>query len=396
MPPERASPSPPGVVPRPELGEGDARSLPRGWPDGFAATERDREALLTLSTMHVIPSELYALAWREGTASACLAATRTPRSERSRPTPAQLMASLEDRGGRFLVPTDPGFPDRLLDLPDPPAFLFVRGAVPLEAVAVGVVGARRCSSYGRETSEAIGRGLASTGVTVVSGAALGIDGAAHRGALGGEGHTVAVLGSGIDVPYPPSNRDLIERVAVEGAVVSEYPPGTPARAFRFPARNRLLAALASAVVVVEGAAGSGSMITAEIATDLGRDVYAVPGNVSSQLAEVPNALIRDGAPLVRHAPDVLDSLRSIDSEAFRALREGDAGPPPDEEGLTAEERRVLAALAAPTTAEQVAADAGLPTHRVFPLLAALELRGLVRDVGGRFERRSRDAGGGQA
>lgn len=135
------------------------------------------------------------------------------------------------------------------------------------------------------------------------------------------------------------------------------------------------------------------MITAEIATDLGRDVYAVPGNVSSQLAEVPNALIRDGAPLIRHSRDALDSLRSVDSEAFRALREGDTGPPPEGEGLTAEERRVLAALAAPATAEGVAADAGLATHRVLPLLAALELRGLIRDVGGRFERRSGDEGG---
>jgi len=369
----------------PEL---DARSLPRGWPEGFAATDADREALLRLSTMHVIPSELHALAWREGTASACLAATPVPRSKRPRPEPAELLSRLEACGGRFLVVGDAGFPDRLLDLPDPPAFLFVRGSVPLDAVAVGIVGARRCSSYGREASEAIGRGLAEAGVSVISGAALGIDGSAHRGALRGEGHTVAVLGSGVDIAYPPSNRALIDRIAVEGALVGEYPPGTPANGFRFPARNRLIAALVSAVIVVEGAAGSGSMITAEIATDLGRDVYAVPGNVSSQLAEVPNALIRDGAPLIRHSRDALDSLRSVDSEAFRALREGDTGPPPEGEGLTAEERRVLAALAAPATAEGVAADAGLATHRVLPLLAALELRGLIRDVGGRFERRS--------
>lgn len=366
-----------------------ARALPRGWPEGFAATEADREALLTLSTMHVIPSELHTLAWREGTAAACLAASPVPKSRRPPPTAGELVARLEDCGGRFLVPTDPGFPERLLDLPDPPALLFVRGAVPLEAVAVGIVGARRCSSYGREAAEAIARGLAVAGVMVVSGAALGIDGAAHRGALHGEGHTVAVLGSGIDVPYPPSNRALIERIATEGALVSEYPPGTPANGFRFPARNRLVAALARAVIVVEGAAGSGSMITAEIATDLGRDVYAVPGNVSSQLAEVPNALIRDGAAMIRHAQDALDSLRNLESHAFRALREGEAGPPPDEEGLTTEERRALAAITAPVTAEQVAIDAGLPVHRVLPLLAALELRGLVRDVGGRFERRSR-------
>lgn len=369
-----------------------ARSLPRGWPERFISSEEDREALLRLSTMHVIPSELHELAWRVGSAAACLAAAPAPRSRRPRPTPSQILERLRTLAGRFVVAGDPGFPDRLLDLPDPPAWLFVRGSVPLDATAVAIVGARRCSSYGRETAEAIGRGLAAAGVTVVSGAALGIDGAGHRGALGGEGHTVAVLGSGVDVAYPPSNRPLIERIAVEGALVSEYPPGTPANGFRFPARNRLIAALVTAVVIVEGAAGSGSMITAEIAMDLGRDVYAVPGNVSSRLAEVPNALIRDGAPMVRHAQDALDCLRNEKSHAFRALRDGDQGPPPDEEGLTAEERRALGALAAPATAEQVAVDSGLPLHRILPLLAALELRGLVRDVGGRFERRAGDGG----
>lgn len=372
--------------------EAEARSLPRGWPEGFADTERDREALLALSTMHVVPSELHERGWREGTAAACLEATPAPKSDRPRLTPAQIREALERFGGRFLVVGDSGFPDRLLDLPDPPAFLFVRGPAPLDTDAVAIVGARRCSSYGRETAEAIGRGLGELGISVVSGAALGIDGAAQRGALEAEGHTIAVLGSGVDVAYPPSNRALIERIAAEGAVVSEYPPGTPANAFRFPARNRLIAALARAVVVVEGAAGSGSMITAEIATDLGREVYAVPGSVSSRLAEVPNALIRDGAALVRHAHDVLDSLRNMETYAFRALREGDGGPPPDEEGLNADERRVTAALAAPATAEQVASAAGLPVHKVFPVLAALELRGLVRDVGGRFERRSRPGG----
>ncbi|HEX6263590.1 MAG TPA: DNA-processing protein DprA [Actinomycetota bacterium] len=393
MPPERASPAPDEEVEaRPgRAGAGDARSLPRGWPEGFAASEGDREALLRLSTMNVVPAELYARTWKEGSAAACLAATREPRSRGPRPTPGEILARLEACGGRFLGVGDPGFPERLLDLPDPPAWLFVRGSVPLDVLAVAIIGARRCSSYGRETAEAIGRGLAALGVAVVSGAALGIDGAGHRGALEGEGHTIAVLGSGVDVPYPPSNRDLIERIAVEGALISEYPPGTPANGFRFPARNRLIAALARSVVVVEGAAGSGSMITAEIATDVGREVYAVPGNVTSRLAEVPNALIRDGAPMVRHAQDVLDCLRGEASHAFRALRDGDGGPPPDEEGLNAEERRVLGALAAPATAEGVAGDAGLPLHRVLPVLAALELRGLVRDVGGRFERRSGEA-----
>jgi DNA processing protein len=171
-----------------------------------------------------------------------------------------------------------------------------------------MVGARNCSPAGAETAKAIARSLSRAGVRVVSGAARGIDKAAHLGALGGAGGTVAVLGCGIDVAYPNDNRTLLAEIASHGAVISEYPPGVPAEPFRFPARNRIVAALSRAVVVVEGADGSGSMITADHALEVGREVFAVPGPVTSPLSAVPLSLIRQGATLIRGPHDLLEDL----------------------------------------------------------------------------------------
>ncbi len=240
---------------------------------------------------------------------------------------------------------------------------------------MAVVGSRRCSPLGREIAHDIGRRLAGAGVVVVSGAAAGIDGAAHRGALAARGPTVAVLGSGIDVAYPGSNAGLIERIAASGTVVSEYPPGTPAEPRHFPSRNRLIAALAEALVVVEGAAKSGSRISVDHALDLGREVFAVPGPVTSPLAETPLELIREGATMVRGAGDLLEDLRI----AARL-----AGAPPAE--LSEEQRRSYDALAGPSLPDAVARVAGLSIPDVMSALVELELRGLVRCVGGRYER----------
>jgi DNA processing protein len=307
-----------------------------------------------------------------------------------------------------VCPGDEAYPDQLLDLPDPPAGLFILGRTPASAPpGVAIVGARRCSTYGREVAEDLGRGLAAAGLTVVSGAALGIDAAAHRGALSSDGvpwsagepdprseaagfPTMAVLGSGIDLFHPSTNRALITRVAAAGAVVSEYPPGTPAEPWRFPARNRLVAALSRGVVIVEGAPGSGSMITAEFALELGREVFAVPGPVTSPLAAVPNQLIREGAALARGAEDVLEVLGleapgTLKTEpgigAASEPASGSAGSLPEAE------RRTLEAVAGhPVTVDEVAAHSGLPVGEALSALVALELRGLVREVAGRYER----------
>lgn len=357
---------------------------PQGWPEAFAATEADRDALLALSTLTDDLRWVHRIGWKMGTASACLRAIRRGdlgdrlREAADRADPAALRRRLRACGGRMLAHGDPGYPGGLTRLPDPPAALFVRGSLP-EGPAVTVVGARRCSEYGREIAAAIAQGLAAVGVAIVSGAAFGIDAASHRGALSARGPTVAVLGSGVDVPTPERNRGLIERIAERGAVVSEYAPGQGALPARFPARNRILAALARAVLVVEGTARSGALITARHAVDVGVDVLAVPGTVTSPYSEAPNALIRDGAGLVRSAADVLGA---IDWDPLAIPTGG-----PDAAGVGEDEGRVLAAVGgAPMTLDAVARRLGRPTGEVLVVLVRLELRGLVRAVGGRWER----------
>lgn len=280
-----------------------------------------------------------------------------------------------------------GYPPQLLDLHDPPPGLFVRGAdLPPRDRLVAMVGARACSATGAEVARAIGRGLADAGFVVVSGAARGIDTASHEGSLDGEAPTVAVLGSGIDVAYPRSSAGLIDRIAARGTVASEYPPGVPAMAFRFPARNRIVVGLARAVIVVEGEEGSGSLISAEHALDIGRDVLAVPGAITNPLSATPNALIREGAALVRGVEDVLAEL-GVDTRRSPTLDVGGEGDVPV--GLEPDERRVFEAVTERVLPDAVAAALGVGVEEVLPVLFGLELRGLVRSVGGRFERRLR-------
>jgi len=292
--------------------------------------------------------------------------------------PATLLAVLHACGGRLVRPGDREYVARLEDLPDPPAVLFVRGR-PLRSRddRVSIVGSRRCSALGEEVALALGAALGGAGVWVVSGAARGIDAAAHRGALAAGGPTLAVLGAGIDVRYPRASASLLERIATEGTIVSEYPPGTPVEPMRFPARNRLVAALGRALVVVEGAGKSGSMISVEHALELGRDVFAVPGPVTSPLSEVPLALIREGATMIRGADDLFDdlSIAALRSEVFT---------PPD---LPPDEARVYGVLAAASLPDVVARSAGMSIPEAVSVLLRLELRGLVRSSAGRYERR---------
>jgi len=378
---------------RPALG-----ASPRVWPEGFAADPEDRAALpLLLRLASLTPDRLLDLAQSKPTAAACLAhiaaggaGSENDRRVAAEEDPAAHVASVRACGARLVAVGDADYPEELLDLYDPPAGFFVRGG-PLEPdqPRVAVVGARNCSADGREVAEAVGRGLADAGVCVVSGVARGIDGAAHRGALAAAPPTLgvatlAVLGSGIDGSYPPSNRGLHDRIALEGTIVSEYPPGTPAEPFRFPARNRIIAALSRAVVVVEGARGSGSLITAEHALDLGREVFAVPGPVFSELAAAPLELIRDGATLIRGPDDLLADLRL---GAGPSSREG-AVP----ERIPEASRPVWEALGAPASADAIAAALAAPLPAVLAALVDLELVGLVVQSGGRYRRRASTGG----
>lgn len=362
---------------------------PHGWPPGFGDGDAERHAILTLSELRGLrPLKVHAEAWEQGTATGCLESVRRGRlgSDGDREwlpqaDPQVTSARVERAGARFVTPADPEYDNRLNDLRDPPACLFLLGR-PLGDLPerVAIVGSRKCSNLGRDVAQDLGRGLVASGLAVVSGAAHGIDAAAHRGALQAAGRTVAVLGSGIDVVYPASSRELLERIAESGTIASEYPPTTPAGPQHFPARNRIVVALARALVVVEGAAKSGSRISVDHALDLGREIFAVPGPVTSPLAETPLEMIREGATLIRGAGDLLDDL-GIDRTA----------PPPAPPDLDDGERRVWNALSGGSLPDSVAREAGMSIPDAVTTLIQLELRGLIVSVGGRYERRHRPA-----
>jgi DNA processing protein len=355
-----------------------------GWPDAFARSAEDLEAALVLSgLLGTSPRRLLQLAAEHGTASAVLAEIRLGRAGSASDAevartlqPGAIAAAAEACGARLVPWGSSEYPEQLRHVHDPPAILYVIGGpLPERTGAVAVVGARACTELGRELSREIGGALGAAGVTVVSGAARGVDAAAHEGALEAGGGTLAVLGSGVDVVYPRRGRALLERIREGGALVSELAPGTPPVPRNFPARNRIVAGLCGATVVVEGAKGSGSMITAEHAMEFGRDVYGVPGPVTSPLSAVPLQLIRDGATMIRGPEDLLEDLGLA------------AGPPqlPGLGDLGREERRALELLATPTLPDRLAAAIGADVPGTVALLMRLELRGLVRAVGGRYE-----------
>jgi DNA processing protein len=261
------------------------------------------------------------------------------------------------------------YPALLAELHDPPARLYIRGG-PVEILsrpAVAIVGARSCSRYGAQVGRDLARDLAASGVVVVSGLARGIDGEAHRGALAAGGLTVAVLGCGIDRDYPRAHAELARRIVDSGLVVSEYPPGVEPAPWRFPARNRIVAGLARATVVVEARERSGALITADFALELGRDVFAVPGEITSGLSSGTNDLIRQGATPLLAAADVLEAL---------GLEQ--APPPAPPAGLSPEAAAVLAVLADGAAAlDELARATGLGSPEVAVALTELELAGLV-------------------
>ncbi|MFL5821597.1 MAG: DNA-processing protein DprA [Solirubrobacteraceae bacterium] len=292
--------------------------------------------------------------------------------------PAPARRRLREAGLAGICRHDPErYPQALRDMPDPPAMVHVAGGTQLpRGPATAVVGARRATPYGLEVARMLGRGLAAAGVTVVSGMALGVDSAAHEGALEAGGPTLAVLPGGADVPYPASKRRLYRRLLAEGCAASELPPGLRPRRWCFPARNRLIAALSALTVVVEAAERSGALITARLARELGREVGAVPGPITSGRARGVNDLLFDGAHLVRDVQDVLDVL-------FGA---GAASAPPDPRaGLEPGLRRVLDEVAGGR--DTVGALAGTPAEAEAALVALseLELLGHVRRApGGRY------------
>ena len=270
---------------------------------------------------------------------------------------------------------DAEYPHLFRNIDDPPPILYVKGKLgPDDEVCTTIVGTRNATPYGREVAWEIAGGLAESGVTVVSGLARGIDGIAHDATLRGGGRTVAVIGSGLDVIYPPEHRSLFERIVGNGAVLSEYPLGTKPEARHFPRRNRLLSGLSAATVVIEGGLKSGARLTVEFALEQNREVLCVPGSIHSPASELTNWLIQQGAKLVMRVEDVLDELHIGGAPRQQPL----PGLSPD----TEEEARLLEALThEPQHIDELSRSAGMSITQASGTLAVMEIKGSVLQVG---------------
>ena len=300
---------------------------------------------------------------------------------------------VERLGGCIITRDDDHYPRLLRELYDPPIALYVRGDL-VSAIArpcLAIVGSRRASTYGTNAGQRLARDLADHGLTIVSGLARGIDAAAHRGALAGGGLTVAVIGTGLEATYPKEHSRLTDEIAAQGAVVSEFPLGTPPLAQNFPYRNRVLAGLCFGVLVVEAAEHSGSLITARLAAEQGREVFAVPGQITSPNAFGPNSLIKDGAKLVGGWQDVIEELPRQIKEVILQLEHGAELPRGhiqqtfDAVELVEGESRILAMLApdAPVHIDELLVRSGLRASELMNALLGLEMKDRIRQLPGK-------------
>jgi DNA processing protein len=315
------------------------------------------------------------------------AVARAIREVAADPMPGRLLDLCDARGVSVMVESDAAYPGLLSRIDDPPGLLFVRGAFePRDALAVAIVGSRHATAYGRKVAWQLAGDLARAGYTVVSGLARGIDAAAHRGALDAGGRTIAVLGGGVLNVYPPEHEDLAAEVAASGAVVSEAPPLAPPFRGSFPQRNRIVSGLSLGTIVVQAGERSGALITARLAGDQGREVFAVPGPVDCRMSRGAHALLRDGARLVETVDDVLEELGPLFETATTA--EGRAVRAPAELRLDDVERRVLDAVddraeaGGSTDIDEVVEASGLATSQVLATLGVLEMRRIVRRLPG--------------
>ena len=293
-----------------------------------------------------------------------------------------LLAWSGQPGHHVLMLGDRAYPAALANIPDPPLLLYIRGHVELLArPALAIVGSRNATVQGKANAASFAAALSHSGVCVVSGLALGIDAAAHEGALRGPGATIAVVGTGADLSYPARNRALSERIAVEGAILSEYPLGTPPTAGNFPRRNRIISGLSSGVLVVEAAAQSGSLITARVAAEQGREVFALPGSIHAPLAKGCHKLIRDGARLVETVDEVLEAMRI---SPLATMPASSTAAVPTETGCT----QLLAQLGHDASdVDTLLAQTGMSVGELSMGLLALELAGMIERLpGGKVQR----------
>jgi DNA processing protein len=303
---------------------------------------------------------------------------------------AHQLHMLEEMGGEVITLRDARYPSLLRETFDPPIVLYAKGDVmrALAQPAIAIVGSRHCSTYGRNVAEMLARELAERGITIISGLARGIDSAAHQGALDGRGLTVAVMGTGLDSIYPKENKKLADRIVESGALLTEFTLQSPPLPQHFPFRNRVISGMALGVLVVEGAERSGSLITARMAMEQGRDVFAVPGNITSAKSFGPNTLIKDGAKLVQTWRDVVEELPFEIKAAILAAERPEGGGAQlkfDEVALTDAERAVLATLQddAATQIDELIMKAGLARGDLMSALLTLEMAGRIKQLPGK-------------
>ncbi|WP_119072371.1 DNA-processing protein DprA [Aggregatilinea lenta] len=285
----------------------------------------------------------------------------------------QLSDDVDRLGAAALTLDDVDYPALLRELPDAPPVLYIKGTLlDADRWAVAFVGTRRATTYGREVTQTLVEPLVHAGITIVSGMALGIDAAAHKAALDAGGRTIAVLGCGIDTVYPPEHRHLAAAIVESGALVTEFPPGTPPEGKNFPVRNRTIGGLSLGVVVVEAPESSGALLTADIAAEQGRDVFAVPGNLTARASKGTNRLIQNGAKLVVSAEDILDELNLTRSTVKVRTSVQEIAP------ADATEQALLEVLdSEPVHIDDLCQRTGLPITRVSSALALMELKGMV-------------------
>ncbi len=288
---------------------------------------------------------------------------------------AKELRNVEKMGARFVTWDDEEYPPNLRQIYDPPPLLYVLGSLKRQDQrAVAVVGSRYPTTYGLMLAERIAMGLSQRGITLVSGLARGVDSLAHQGALTAGGRTIGVLGCGIDIIYPPENRKLFDQVAAEGAILSEFPLGTPPDSDHFPIRNRVISGISLGVVVVEATLRSGSLITARFALEQGREVFAVPGNADSARSAGTNRLIREGAKLVTRAEDILEEI-SIPLQSALEV--------PPQPKLTDEEAKVFSILGPQSMhIDQIISLSALSSAQVSATLLSLELAGHIKQLPG--------------
>jgi len=286
------------------------------------------------------------------------------------------ISRMEAKGIDLLTISDTLYPNRLRQIYDPPPLLYLRGELTKgDNLALAIVGSRLATIYGRLVTERLALQLAKRGITIVSGLARGIDSSAHRGALKAGGRTIAVLGCGVDVIYPPENEGLMNQITTSGAVISEFPLGSPPEAGNFPQRNRLISGLSLGVIVVEAGQRSGALITAQCALDQGREVFAIPGNINARTSKGTNQLIKEGAKLVDGVDDILEELGMASSPS-------DDSPPPKLEGDEATLFELLSSE--PIHVDRIIRQTGYSSPQVLSLLLSLELKGLVRQLSGKL------------